>query len=114
MTERWSRAEWEEANAFLVSRSGGRCEVCGERLDTLEAPRTVRHHRQRRAIGGDRLSNIILIHGSCHLDVHSHPERSREHGWIVSAYLPDPAEIPMTYQRGERVLLDDAGTLRAA
>jgi hypothetical protein len=110
MGTRWSREEWEAANTLLVSRSNARCEACGGKLETLEPPRTVRHHRQRKAVGGDRLANLMLIHGECHLEIHANPERSRDLGHIVSVYVPDPATAPVLYQRGPTVLLDDLGT----
>lgn len=109
---KWSTAQWREANATLEARSGGKCEACGVAFKTGD--RTARHHRQRRAVGGDRLSNILLIHDACHLQIHAHPESSRESGHIVSVYVDDPSSIPVSYQRRTRVLLSDLGSLSEA
>ena len=57
--------------------------------------RAERHHRQRRAVGGDRLCNLLLVLPEHHTDIHRAPERSRTNGWIVSAYEPDPAVVPV-------------------
>lgn len=114
MGDRWSREEWEAANTLLVSRSNARCEACGGKLETLEPPRTVRHHRQRKAVGGDRLAGIILIHGECHLHIHANPAESRDRGHIVSVYVEDQSTVPMLHGVYGMVYLDDVGTVRKA
>ena len=107
--QKWGAAEWSEANIMLHARAGGRCEICYRKLS--EGLRIARHHRQRRAVGGDRLSNLLLIHEDCHIKVHAQPAISREAGWIVSSYEADPSAVPVAYQRSELVLLDDFGLI---
>lgn len=106
---RWSKDQWETANLLLIVRSGNRCEVCWKPL--RDSDEVARHHRQRRGVGGDRLSNLLLIHGDCHRSIHSSPELARDRGWIVSSYEPDPAAVPIPTPRG-LVLLDDDGESR--
>jgi hypothetical protein len=72
-----------------------------------------RHHRQRREVGGDRLSNLLLLHPNCHALVHAHPEESRDKGWIVSAFARDPAIVPVAVG-GAWYWLDDHGGRRVA
>lgn len=82
-------AWWEEATALLLARAGHRCERCGQPL----AGNLERHHRQRRAVGGDRLCNLMALHTRCHAWITEHPEAATANGWIVSSYAPDPAEV---------------------
>jgi hypothetical protein len=105
VVERWSFAEWGEANAVLYRRARGNCERCSRPLGGDAA----RHHRMRRAVGGDRLSNLLLLHTECHRYVHAHPEESRANGWIVAATGQlDPLTAPVRIA-GRLWLLDDAG-----
>lgn len=99
--------EWDQATLLLWARCRDRCEACGQPL----GGRMERHHRQRRAVGGDRLSNLVALHPQpgCHADVHAHPEKSRERGLIVSSYAPDPALVPLVLPDGTAWLLDDEG-----
>jgi hypothetical protein len=101
---RWSTLEWERASSLLYARSRARCEVCGHRL----LARVERHHRQRRAVGGDRLANLLYLHSDCHAWLHAHPVEARAGGWIVSAY-GDPATTPVRLWSKALVLLDDSG-----
>jgi hypothetical protein len=93
----------------MQTRAGGRCELCGLPL----MGKVVRHHRQRRAVGGDRLGNLLLLHDACHVRIHAHPEESRQAGWIVSSYELDPTAVPVAYQRARQVYLGDDGGLGA-
>jgi hypothetical protein len=76
----------------LLTRCGYRCERCGQPLgDNME-----RHHRQRRQVGGDRLSNLLALHSTCHAYITEHPEEAMANGWIVTTHgpggeVPDPA-----------------------
>lgn len=90
---------------LLWQRCRGRCEHCGRELNG----RMERHHRQRRRDGGDRLSNLIALLPECHAEVHMHPQLSREHGWIVSAFTSDLASVPLLQWGSQLVLLDDEG-----
>jgi hypothetical protein len=79
----------------LLARCGYRCERCGDPLgDNLE-----RHHRQRREVGGDRLSNLLALHTRCHQWITEHPAEALVNGHIVSTHgpdgTPDPAEVPV-------------------
>lgn len=106
----FEQADWDEATMLLWARARGRCEHCGRDLNgTAE-----RHHRQRRAVGGDRLSNLMLVLPECHhAAIHAHPELAREQGWIVSAFVDDPASVPMMQWGEQAVILDDTGCASA-
>lgn len=110
---KWTAEDWEGATHALLRRCGSRCERCGNPLgDNLE-----RHHRQRREVGGDRLSNLIALHSRCHQHVHAHPEEARSNGWIVSSSAPDPAEVSVILPGltgTARWYLRDDGTKRVA
>ena len=81
---------WTWATQMLLLRCGYRCERCGQSLsDNLE-----RHHRQRRQVGGDRLSNLLALHSRCHTYITEHPEEAMANGWIVSAHGPDGTPDP--------------------
>lgn len=81
---------------MLLKRCGWRCERCGQPLgDQLE-----RHHRQRRQVGGDRLSNLLALHPRCHQHITENPAEAMVNGWIVSTYgpggvAPDPESVPV-------------------
>lgn len=107
MRSRWTTIEWHEATLTLLLRAGHRCEACGVRLTGQDE--VARHHRQRRAVGGDRLSNLVVVHGECHRKVHAHPELARQTGLIVSSYVTDPASAPLQQWGRTWVLLDDFG-----
>jgi hypothetical protein len=78
----------------LLARCGYLCERCNQPLgDNLE-----RHHRQRREVGGDRLSNLLALHSLCHRYITEHPEEAETQGWIISSHgpggvAPDPATV---------------------
>jgi len=107
---------WAQATVDLLRRCGYRCERCGHPLgDNLE-----RHHRQRREVGGDRLSNLLALHSACHQYITEHPEEALANGWIVSTHgpsgvAPDPAGAPVRLPglTGTALwLLDDEGGKR--
>ena len=102
---RWTQAEWDEATLVLWQRAQDRCEHCGKPL----RGRMSRHHRQRRAVGGDRYANLLVLLPACHGDIHASPASSRDNGWIVSAFVDDPADIPVLLWGGRTVRLDDDG-----
>lgn len=88
---RLNRRQWEEMREALLSRSGGRCEFCGEGFrGAMEL-----HHRRLRSQGGeDSADNLAAIHPECHLRAHRYPELAREWGWIVPSWA-DPADVPI-------------------
>lgn len=100
---------WHEANILLQVRSKMRCEKCGNQL----LGGVERHHRSRRRDGGDRLSNLLLLHSQCHRWVTEHPAEARESGWIVSSW-DDPAETVVVHPLHGVVFLRDDGTYQAA
>jgi hypothetical protein len=99
------RGGWEHLNGVLFARAAGRCEQCGEAL-TGDVERA---HRQRRRDGGDRASNVLLVHAACHRWQHAHPQDAQRWGWQVSSYAGDPAAVPVRLWGGASVLLDDVG-----
>lgn len=97
---------WINATQTLLRRCGHRCERCGDPLrDQIE-----RHHRQRRAAGGDRIANLMALHPYCHQWITEHPDFARHEGWIVPAtgIEDDPANVPIRLD-GYWWLLDDQG-----
>lgn len=101
---RWSSDTWEEMNLVLLRRCRGRCEWCGKDLgDSVE-----RHHRVRRSVGGDRLSNIVMLCPKDHRHAHGHPTEARERGVIVST-AGDPANVALVDHKGAVWRLDDDG-----
>lgn len=109
---RWTAEDWANANPLLMARSNGCCEHCGRPLNG----RVERHHRQRRQVGGDRLSNILMLLPEHHAYLTEHPEEARANGWVVSSHgpdgAPDPATVPVRLPDGYLWLLDDAGGKR--
>jgi len=104
---RWDRDTWQEMNLVLLQRSRGRCEWCGKDLgNSVE-----RHHRVRRSIGGDRLSNILMLCPEHHRYAHGHPTEARERGVIVHT-SKDPAEVALVDRKGRLWLLGDDGSSR--
>jgi hypothetical protein len=71
------------------------CVRCGKWLSNNGS----RHHRQRRAVGGHLVVNLILLCGSgttgCHGWVHANPARARAEGLIVRASIVDVGMVPI-------------------
>jgi hypothetical protein len=73
------------------------CVRCGRSLRFTSGSR---HHRQRRAVGGHSVANLILLCGSgttgCHGWAHAHPREARAAGYIVRADgLVTAGEVPV-------------------
>jgi HNH endonuclease len=101
--DRWDFQQWEDATVAPLRRDGDRCGWCRSPFRNDAA----RHHRMPRRIGGDRLSNLVLLHTACHRTVHAHPEQARARGFIVSIH-GDTETTPMDHlARGWRLLADD-------
>jgi hypothetical protein len=95
--------------ADLLRRSGGYCEVGGERFRDTWAV----HHRQLRSHQGkDVLENLMAVcHGHHNLatrSIHLQPTISVFSGWIVPSHL-DPAQVPIRLHA--RAMSDDSLTL---
>lgn len=103
--ERWTFAQWEVATMTLWARCRDYCEWCGKPL----GGQMERHHRQPRAVGGDRLANLLALHPGCHQHVTEHPTEARDRGVIVSRHAADPATVEVTLPDDRRVFLDDEG-----
>jgi len=90
-------------------RCGGRCWWCTKELKDQVA----RHHRQRRQVGGDHLSNLVLLHPNCHnlhhSSVHQNPYEAISLGFIVPTWA-EPIAYPI-FASNKWWLLDDAGTM---
>jgi hypothetical protein len=93
------------ATLHVLRRDGDRCLWCGKALGRGEV---ARHHRMRRRVGGDRLANILLLHGDCHRFIHANPIEARGRGFIVSVYS-DMLGSPVVAKDGRAWLLDDQG-----
>lgn len=94
----------------LLRRCGGKCWWCGKDLEG----RAARHHRQRRRDGGDRLSNLVLLHPECHniypKSVHQNPTEAIDYGFIVPSWAePDAFAI---FVKNNYWLLDDDGNMK--
>ena len=64
----------------VAGRSGGWCEASTERC-TFRAVHV--HHRLMRSHGGKHeADNLLHVCHSCHLEIHAHPTRSYERGWL--------------------------------
>lgn len=102
---RWTWEEWQDTSTPLFVRAGNLCECCGGDFigTTIE-----RHHRKRRRDGGDRLSNVLLLRGSCHAHWTAHPREAVRRGIIVPTYR-DPADLPVLHRGTTLVMLDDEG-----
>jgi len=91
----------------VCRRDESKCSRCGT------YPAADNHHRQRRAVGGHRLSNLILLCRACHGFVHANPQAARDNGWIVSAYVENVELVPVKRWTSEFGLqwfcIDDAG-----
>lgn len=92
----------------VSKRDEHKCSRCGT------YPATDNHHRQRRAVGGHRLSNLILLCRLCHGWVHANPQAARDAGWIVAANGSlNPELVPVKRWTAEFGLqwycLDDSG-----
>jgi hypothetical protein len=100
----WSAEEWNIATLVLLQRDGGRCVVCRRPLNN----NMERHHRKRRRDGGDRFSNVIGLHTTCHSQVHAHPTDSRDNGWICPTWA-QPDGWPILMDGRQWLLGDDGG-----
>lgn len=104
------------AQADLVSaRAGGVCEAmfvddCNGRAEQM-------HHRRPRGMGGTRKedvnspASIVHICLPCHTSIESHRLVARERGFLISQHDSSPASHIPVWRRGERVLLDDFGSV---
>ena len=91
------------------------CVRCGHSLAVSSGSR---HHRQRRAVGGHHVANLVLLCGSgstlCHGWVHANPAAARAAGWIVATWVKDPGDVPVQKWTGQEFglqwcRLDDDG-----
>lgn len=95
---------------MLWARQAGACAWCHEPLKDEAA----RHHRKRRRDGGDRYSNVLLLHPFCHDDCHRMPAAARALG-VICPTTEDPEDWPWMDAAGNPWLLhDDGGKHRVA
>lgn len=59
---------------YLWYRQDGKCPICSEPI-TRETPAQVHHILPRSSGGKDALSNLVVLHNNCHLQVHSRGNR---------------------------------------
>lgn len=102
---KWTRVDWEAANPILMARCGGYCECCGLPLDG----QVERAHRLKRRDGGDRLSNVLMLHPRCHAWTHAYPTQAGHLGLILRTHQ-DPTNVPVFVRAHRWVLLTDDGT----
>lgn len=87
-----------------VLERDGDCLRCGVHLSVRGY--SLHHRKGRRALPGmpdpHVPENLVTLcgHGSgpgCHWDVHQHPEKAYEQGWMIRrAGTDDPASVPVT------------------
>lgn len=83
-------AEFRSIRPYILSRSRGVCEACG---DVACGPVAHVHHRQRRAHGGPNSeANLIAVSLAHHERIHANPAESYRRGWLVKSW-EDPAEV---------------------
>lgn len=98
----------------VQARARMRCERCA--ADLTWSPHQI-HHRKPRQMGGtpdtaeaNRLSNLLLLCGTCHDHIESHRDEAYRHGWLVHR-RHDPAEV-WVLRAGVWVMLTDTGEVR--
>jgi hypothetical protein len=102
------KEEWDHVFLFLQTRSGNRCECCGESAEQVTRDRIEVQHRRAQGMGGtsleeaNSLANLLLLHGACHRWVESRPSDPR------GPQYPDLAEqrglwVRHEYDGGELV-----------
>lgn len=90
-----------QAREDIYVRDNRQCRRCGMRGSEI-------HHRQRRRDGGHGLGNMILLCSSCHKWAHANPVDARVAGFIVSAWVQDPATVTVSTFSGP-MRFDDTG-----
>jgi hypothetical protein len=95
-----------ELREAVFTRSGGLCELCGERLQ----PGWEWHHRKRRSQGGeDSVSNGLALHVLCHKRVHGHVAWSESVGALVRS-TANPSRVRLALHGETWVWLRADGT----
>jgi hypothetical protein len=92
---------------MLLGRCESRCELCLERL-----PRGGWHPHHRRLKGqggGDEITNLLALDALCHRRVHGHVAWSYDHGFLVHAFIVNPAQVPVALGLSRWVLLSPTG-----
>ncbi|WP_328856868.1 HNH endonuclease [Williamsia herbipolensis] len=78
---------------IVNTRSGGRCERCGQTGTTI-------HHRRKRSRAG-RWSpdNCVALCGDgargCHGWTETHPDEAVREGWLIPSWGPSPELVPV-------------------
>jgi len=62
---------YQNTRSYLLAREKGICEHCGK--DFKNAPSHVHHRKPRNQKGNNRLENFMLVHETCHGEIHEHP-----------------------------------------
>jgi hypothetical protein len=96
----------------VIERAGGYCEKCGGVLGESYNL----HHRKLKSRGGkDSVSNLIVVHNSCHIQhkdsIHDNPEMSEQMGFMCPSWR-EPEHHPLTRADGSIVLLYADGTYK--
>lgn len=106
--DRAEAAAERHARRLVKARSGGWCEICGQKATNFQ-------HRMNKGQGGPwSASNGIDVCGwgnysGCHGNIHQNPTYAKSKGWTVLPWRV-PAEVPVYLPaRGGWVLLDDEG-----
>ncbi|WP_050788182.1 MULTISPECIES: hypothetical protein [Actinomycetes] len=97
-----------ECREIVAARSGGVCEICGER------PVQSMHHRLTRKFGPWSPANIVALCGDgvagCHGRVTNTRTQYYDDGWLIHSWdLRTPDEIPFLHWQWGAVCLDNAG-----
>lgn len=90
------------ARKKVHERSNGQCSRCGMAGSQI-------HHRQRRREGGHAVSNLVLLCGTCHRDVHADPVEAASKGYIISVFVSDTTQIRIKTFAGWALFDDEGG-----
>lgn len=112
------------AREIVQQRDAGRCQKCGQHVDSLPYGGS-QHHRRARGMGGvrnnrlDVPSNLVTLCGNgtqgCHGWIEHHRQDATRDGWLISKLsVDDPESIPLLTYQGWVYLLDGGSRVAAA
>ena len=64
-------ASWRRTRLAVIARDGGVCQLCGLLVQGDDREAHIDHIVEKAAGGGDQLSNLRLVHRSCHSKRHA-------------------------------------------
>ena len=64
-------AAWRRTRLAVIARDGGVCQLCGLLVQGDDREAHIDHIVEKAAGGGEELSNLRLVHRSCHSKRHA-------------------------------------------